>query len=113
MEFSSAPGRIGWIDLTVPEATKVRDFYRDVVGWTSESLSLGEYNDYVMTPPGAETPIAGVCHARGSNASVPPVWLIYVNVPDLDASLAKCVACGGSIVDGPRSMGGMGQFAAI
>jgi predicted enzyme related to lactoylglutathione lyase len=26
------PGQIGWIDLTVPDAEAVRDFYQDVTG---------------------------------------------------------------------------------
>jgi len=29
-------GRIGWLDLTVPDAPEVRDFYRQVVGWSVE-----------------------------------------------------------------------------
>ena len=36
------------------------------------------------------------------NASLPPQWLIYVNVEDLDASIASVQALGGEIVDGPR-----------
>jgi predicted enzyme related to lactoylglutathione lyase len=26
-------GNIGWIDLTVPDAEAIRDFYRHVTGW--------------------------------------------------------------------------------
>ena len=34
------PGHVGWVDLTVDNATEVRDFYRAVVGW--------EYRDVEM-----------------------------------------------------------------
>ena len=52
-----------------------------------------------------EQPAAGVCFARGQNAKLPPQWLIYVSVADLDASVAACLARGGVVVDGPRGMG--------
>ncbi|MDB5350704.1 MAG: Glyoxalase/bleomycin resistance protein/dioxygenase [Planctomycetota bacterium] len=113
MESPSSLGRIGWIDLSVPNAGAVRDFYQAVVGWTTSEVPMGAYSDYCVHPQGEATPVAGICHARGENAKLPPVWLIYVNVPDIDASLSRCVELGGAILDGPRSMGGMGRFAAI
>jgi len=29
----SEQGKIGWIDLTVPDAEAIRDFYQHVAGW--------------------------------------------------------------------------------
>ena len=57
-------GSIGWIDLTVPNADEVRDFYAQVTGWQPEALDMGGYSDYVMKTPDGEGK-AGVCHARG------------------------------------------------
>ena len=37
---------------------------------------------------------------------------MYINVADVDASAARCVKLGGSVVDGPRTMGG-GRFAVV
>jgi predicted enzyme related to lactoylglutathione lyase len=92
-----AIGSIGWWDLTVPDAESVRDFYTAVVGWQSEPIDMGGYSDFVMkTPAGAA--VAGVCHARGVNADLPPYWLPYVIVADLDASLQHCAEHGGSAV---------------
>ena len=47
----SNPGEIGWFDLTVPDATAVRDFYSAVVGWESKDHDMKEYNDYEMVVP--------------------------------------------------------------
>src|ERR1041384_4525221 len=77
-------GQIGWIDLTVPDAESVRAFYEHVTGWTSSPISMGDHNDYCMGPADAEKPLAGICHALGENASMPPVWMIYIMVADLD-----------------------------
>ena len=106
------PGTIGWRDLTVDNAEQLRDFYSEVAGWRSEPLSMGDYDDYVMLAPGGEAGIAGVCHARGPNANIPPQWLIYINVENLDASVGKVLELGGEIVDGPRPLG-EGRFAVI
>jgi predicted enzyme related to lactoylglutathione lyase len=104
-------GDIGWTDLTIPNAEEVKDFYQSVVGWQVEPLSMGDYDDYVMkTAEG--TGVAGVCHARGSNANIPPQWLIYVSVADVAESVKQCLAKGGKVVDGPRKMGKQ-DFAVI
>jgi hypothetical protein len=106
-------GRIAWVDLTVRDAEPVRDFYREVVGWTSSQVDMGEYSDYSMNLPGSGETVAGVCHARGVNADLPPVWLIYVTVRNLDESLNRCVELGGFLVSGPKDMAGQGRYCVI
>lgn len=105
-------GTVSWFDLTVEDAGKVRDFYQDVVGWEIHPQSMGDYQDYSMHPPGSDEPAAGICHARGSNADLPPQWLIYITVEDVQAAARKCEALGGELVSGPRPLGG-GQVAVI
>lgn len=105
-------GTIAWRDLTVPDAARIRDFYSAVVGWHHEPQSMGDYDDYCMQRPDNGETVAGICHARGSNAKLPPQWLIYITVEDADASAEKAEANGGSIIDGPRDMGG-GRFCVI
>jgi len=34
-------------------------------------------------------------------------------VADLDASLTRCLEGGGSVLNGPKGLGGMGRFAVI
>ena len=94
-------GRISWLDLTVPNATATRDFYQQVVGWTVQDVGMedaGEsYADYSMLG-GDGNSAAGVCHARGTNAALPPVWLIYLPVGDLAESLRRVAAEGGQVL---------------
>ena len=106
-------GTITWVDLTVADAPAVRDFYEAVVGWTPREVDMGDYADFEMLPPDSasgetgeargETPsrpkaAAGICHARGGNAKLPPQWLIYVPVNDLERSLYMCEHLGGKIL---------------
>jgi predicted enzyme related to lactoylglutathione lyase len=112
-EKDAPPGAIAWIDLTVPDADRVRDFYAAVTGWTPVPVDMGGYADYAMAPPGADQPVAGVCFKRGPNADLPSQWLIYVLVADLDASIARVAGLGGRVVAGPRDMGGQGRYCVI
>ncbi len=100
-----ATGSIGWIDLTVDDAEQVRDFYAVVTGWRPEPVVMGGYDDFNMVSPETGAPTAGVCHARGANAGHPPVWMIYIVVADLDASVDACRKNGGEVLAGPRSVG--------
>jgi predicted enzyme related to lactoylglutathione lyase len=82
------PGQIGWIDLTVPDAPALRNFYQGVTGWTPSPVHMGDYEDFCMHPPGDPQPVAGICHAKGENVGLPPVWLIYIIVDDLDLGIS-------------------------
>jgi hypothetical protein len=100
-----AVGSITWRDLTVKNAEAVRDFYSKVVGWKTAPVDMGGYDDFNMNLPGSGETVAGICHARGPNAKLPPQWLIYITVADVDESAKRCVELGGKIIDGPRKMG--------
>jgi predicted enzyme related to lactoylglutathione lyase len=109
MEYKQ--GDIVWTDLTVQNAIELKEFYREVAGWDVEPHGMGDYDDYVMkTSEG--TGVAGVCHARGSNANIPPQWLVYVAVENVQDRVDRCMKLGGKVIDGPRKMGNK-DFACI
>lgn len=99
-----AIGSIGWVDLTVPDAPKLRDFYASVVGLGTEDVDMGEYADFTMMDSSG-TAVAGVCHKRGTNAAQPSTWMIYFIVADCAASAQRTVELGGEVVVGPKTMG--------
>ncbi len=99
------PGQILWHDLTVENADVVSDFYKSVLGWEKEGLSMGEYDDFIIKSSKDGDVVAGVCHARGGNKDLPPQWLMYVKVSNLDESLAQCQANGGKVLGEKRKMG--------
>jgi predicted enzyme related to lactoylglutathione lyase len=112
MSDKSEVGKIGWIDISVDDATGLRDFYKNVVGWNSEDVSMGDYNDYSMAMPGTGDVVTGICHARGNNAELKGGWLVYITVADVRASAAACTANGGKVIVEPRGLAG-GQFCVI
>lgn len=109
-KVKEAAGKIAWVDLTVPDATSIRDFYKAVVGWESESVSQGDYDDYNMTRDGVAT--TGICHKRGFNQDSPSKWMLYFTVSDFDNSIAQVTERGGKLVVPVRGKVGQ-RFAVI
>ncbi|MGB2740048.1 MAG: VOC family protein [Cognaticolwellia sp.] len=98
-------GTMAWLDLSVGDAKNVKSFYEDVIGWKSENISMGEYDDYAMLEPNNNEAVAGVCHAQGVNKALPPAWLPYFLVADIDASIKAVLEKGGALVTDIKTMG--------
>lgn len=101
------PGTMAWLDLSVPDAAAVRDFYTGVIGWTAEPAPMDGYEDWTMAGADGEA-AAGICYARGENAGLPPVWIPYFAVTDLDAAVSAATGAGGVVVAGPQRDGESG-----
>ena len=60
----------GWLDLTVPDASRARSFYAQVLGVSHSAVAMsdarGDYADFCLHvgDPAVTPPLAGVCHAR-------------------------------------------------
>ena len=106
-------GSITWFDLTVENSDEVREFYRGVVGWTETPLDMGGYSDHCMNKPGDNKTVAGICHAKGPNTGIPPQWLIYITVADLDESLKQVTELGGKVLSPVRNAGGGARMAIV
>jgi predicted enzyme related to lactoylglutathione lyase len=98
-------GRISWLDLTVADASAIRDFYRQVVDWSVQDVGMEDgserYADYKMFGDDGN-PAAGVRHARGVNLGLPPMWMIYLPVGDLAESVRRVREEGGKIIKATR-----------
>ena len=68
----------------------------------------GRYADYNLFGDDGN-PVAGVCHARGVNLGLPPIWMIYLPVGDLAESLRRVREEGGEIIKATR--GSDGEYA--
>ena len=99
-------GRVEWVDLSIGDAARSKDFYCKVIGWKSTDVEMGTYSDFNLNLPGSGETMAGICHARGMNANLPAQWLMYVRVVDVAASAAEAERQKGKVLDGPRRMGG-------
>ena len=109
-------GCISWLDLTVSNVSATRDFYRQVVDWSVQDVEMEDaserYADYNMIGDDGN-PAAGVCHARGVNLGLPPIWMIYLPVGDLAESLRRVREEGGKIIKATRGTDGEYAYAVV
>lgn len=111
MADSKDAGMVQWFDLTVDDASGLRDFYQEVTGWDFQPASVGDYEDWCMMA--GDQLVTGICHRKGVNQNMPPMWMIYINVENLEHSIQVCTDRGGHVVDGPRVQEGHGKMAVI
>jgi uncharacterized protein len=86
----AAPAPIVFFDIAGPDLASQADFYKAIFGW--EAGPSGSFSVPTVNPlPGnlrVEKPTQGPLAER----------VLYVGVPDIDATLAKVTALGGSVV---------------
>ena len=109
-------GRISGLDLTVSDASAIRDFYLQVVGWSAKDVEMeddsGRYVDYSLLRDDG-TPVARVCHLRGANLGLPPIWMICLPVGDLAESLRRAREGGGKVTKATQGADGECVYAVV
>ena len=103
-------GYLSWLDLTADDADRISDFYAGVLGWRIDKQNLG--GNIAMTLPETGEIIAGICRRSASNTGLPPAWLPYFQVVDLQAAISECLRQGGSLHGDIRCEGGV-RYAVI
>ncbi|MEW9798230.1 VOC family protein [Alteromonas sp. CYL-A6] len=104
-------GISAWCDISVADADSLCEFYAQVCGWQREAVPMNGYNDYVMKDSDGKV-VGGICHAAGPNSALPPVWLMYFAVDNLDVALNAVVKQGGEMLGNVRQFGD-GRYCAI
>ena len=92
------PGAPGWFELHTRDYDAAVSFYEEVFGWKTKVEGDTPEFRYTTQVDG-ELQFAGVMD--GSDFlpdGVPAHWSVYFDVADIDASVAKAVELGGSVV---------------
>jgi predicted enzyme related to lactoylglutathione lyase len=86
------PGAYCWSELYSNDPAQAVEFYTGLLGWDVKA-SPG----YWEFGPVAGRHVAGMLEIRPEWGPVPPNWMAYFQVADLDASMAKVSDLGGQI----------------
>lgn len=90
-------GAGAWFELHTTRYRKCLDFYRDVFGWTAQTLSETPQFRYSILVDGDEQ-LAGVMDDTVfAPEGAPSYWLTYLGVGDTDAALQRITALGGTV----------------
>ena len=99
-------GEGSWHELMTTDAEAAMRFYTAVFGWQpSETMDMGPMGKYHMfnRPHGM---IGGMMNKPPELAHVPPHWMIYFRVPDINAAADRIKSNGGQILNGPMEVPG-------
>lgn len=105
----SHAGRFVWRELITPNPEAAAAFYGQVFGWSARVMPMGD-GHYTMLSHG-EVGVGGVM--KPMMDGVPPHWLDYITVDDVDASLARVPALGGKALTGAMDIPNVGRFAVV
>jgi predicted enzyme related to lactoylglutathione lyase len=97
------PGALAWNELASPDLDASAKFYGDLFGWTTQSFE-GSPTPYLIIMNG-ERSNGGMRELGGDDAGVPPHWLPYFGIDDIDRGLAKARELGGTVLGGPIDIG--------
>lgn len=107
------PGGMCWNELKTNDAAKAKQFYTDLFGWGSQSMDMGNGQEYTIVKVGERSnggiiPMTGMPGMEG----VPAHWSVYFGIDDVDKGVERAEALGGKLLYPPMDVP-MGRFAAV
>jgi predicted enzyme related to lactoylglutathione lyase len=108
-------GLFSWADISAPDPATAKDFYISLFGWDAED-QFGPDGEYVYTMFSQDgKAIAGLGgqpqHLAGQG--IPAFWNSYVTVDDIDETIQKWTAAGGSVTMPPMDVFTSGRMAFV
>jgi hypothetical protein len=94
-----------------PDRVASERYYTRLFGWTTREVDMAEGPPYVMFRMGDED-IAGMMQFDPAQG-IPPMWMAYGTVDDVDRAAAKVTELMGSVYFGPKDIPGVGRFVVI
>jgi uncharacterized protein len=102
-----------WYELMTRDPGAASTFYGELFGWTSRDSGQPDLDYRIFECAGAR--VGGVMEipADAAAAGMPPRWLPYVSVANLDEAVARYGAAGGHVHAPPVSVPGVGRIAMV
>lgn len=107
-------GTFCWTELCTRDVEAAKKFYGELIGWTYEESDMGQFKYTMFKTPGTGQFVGGMMPINAPQfEGVPPHWMPYITVENVDASLEKCKALGGEVVHPPTDIPQTGRFCVI
>lgn len=87
-----------WIDLTTTDADAAKSFYSQLFGWEIDDVPLPMGGVYTMFKiDGHDVCALNQMQEEQREQGMPPVWVSYINVDDVDATIRKATKAGATV----------------
>ncbi len=104
------PGAMCWTELMTGDPDKARSFYTKLVGWTTQEMSA-DFGNYTMFLREGGAKAGGLMKTPDEMAGVPPHWMTYFAVSDIQQTTALVQKLGGTVNVPPMPIPNIGSFA--
>jgi uncharacterized protein len=111
--MSDNHGKFVWYELMTSNLAAAADFYSGAIGWTARDAGMVGM-DYTIFNAG-DVGVGGAMNLPQMlvDMNVPPHWIGYIAVSDVDAYAKKIVDAGGVVHKAPDDIPGVGRFAVV
>ena len=109
-----APGSFCWFELSTTNQAQAKTFYSSLFGWQADDMPIGPNEVYtIFKVDGRDA--AAACTLRPDQRAhgVPPSWLLYLSVENVDASTKRAAAAGGHVLTPPFDVMESGRMSVV
>jgi predicted enzyme related to lactoylglutathione lyase len=105
-------GEFCWAELMTTDQNAAFEFYRGLFGWERVGEhDMGPMGKYLLF--GLAGAQMGGMFTKRPDTPMPPAWLYYVQVEQLDARIERTKSRGGKVVNGPHQVPGGARIAQL
>ncbi len=100
-------GHISWHELNTTDYESAWKFYSELFGWKhTTDFEMGDMGMYFMFgEAGSKEAIGGMSNVAKQH-EMPPHWLYYITVEDIDGAVERVKSHGGKVLNGPMEVPG-------
>jgi uncharacterized protein len=114
-------GTVWWNEFLTTDPERAAQFYSGVIGWTPKTVALSDHSRGPKSDEARYTLMqafgrdaAGLMNSNDPNAiQNRSGWFIYIQVENIDATVAAARAKGGKVINGPFVVPDTGRIAVI
>lgn len=100
----SVQGTYVWHEIYSPDAEAAQKFYSDLIGWKMKSMDMGPSGEYRMFGRGRKDVGGAVSTKAPPFKGMPPHWLTYIGVDDVDATCKQAKKLGAKVMMEPMNV---------
>jgi predicted enzyme related to lactoylglutathione lyase len=107
-------GSFCWLELATTDSNGAKSFYSNLFGWQTDDMPMGPDMTYTMLRLGVKD-VGGLYPLMKNQiaAHVPPHWMLYIKVDNVDSAAAKALKLGAQQIVPPSDIPNIGRFAVL
>jgi hypothetical protein len=108
----SKEGEFTWNELLTTDRESAFKFYSALFGWEKKSdVDMGPIGKYLVYGQGEKQ--YGGMFTKTADMTMPPSWIYYIHMNDLDAAVSRATSNRGKLMHGPMEVPGGDRIAQL